>query len=288
MVYRKRCWKVLRKLQREVWQIICEWQRTGVLVTTWPLQEQQQGTSCGVMPLRETFHRGKEAWFVERLLNKRNSAKPTPLEVYNSILLNIPDSLTDIAKLSIYRLREILRYHNVIDCGTKDELVVHVGMVKGRRKYLTFHRESEAIRNIITATRNTIIAQKSKYLEDPTVTHKWRKFALKCSPSVQKERPRDKASIPHQNQKAHLLVPQGLSFDNIEDALIPLSDELAWYQKSCHEDIKSISNVPLQNLQDAIRLVGARVKILQEKDEVQTSGWRVGMFDLLYVSPHTC
>ena len=140
-------------------------------------------------------------------------------------------------------------------------------MVKGRRKYLAFHRESEAIRNIITATRNIIIAQKSLYLEDPTVIHKRRKFASKCGPSIQKERP-----IPHQNQRTHLLVPQGLSFDNIEDALIPLSDELALYQKSRHEDIKSISNGPLENLQDAMRSVGARVKILWEKDEVQTSG----------------
>jgi len=231
---------------------------------------------------------GKKHDFVERLVNKTNSTKPPPLQVYNGILLNIPDSLTDIAKLSIYRVREILRYHNVLDCGTKDELVVRVGMVKGRRKYLTFHRESEAIRNIITATRNIIIAQKSLYLEDPIVIHKRRKFTSKCGPSIQKERPRDSASIPHQNQKTHLPVPQDLSFDNIDDALIPLSDELALYQKSRHEDVKSISSGPLQNLQDAMRSVGARVKILWEKDEVQTSGWRVGMFDILYVTPYAC
>lgn len=78
---------------------------------------------------------GKKHDFVERLVNKTNSTKPPPLQVCNGILLNIPDSLTDIAKLSIYRVREILRYHNVLDCGTKDELVVRVGMVKGRRKY---------------------------------------------------------------------------------------------------------------------------------------------------------
>lgn len=224
------------------------------------------------------YTEGKKHDFVECLVNKRNSTKLPPLQVYNGILLNIPDSLTDIAKLSIYRLREILRYHNVLDCGTKDELVVRVGMVKGRRKYLAFHQESEAIWNIITATRNIIIAQESLYLEDPTVIHKRRNFTSKCGPSIQKERPRDSASIPHQNQKTRLPVPQGLSFDNIDDALIPLSDELALYQKSRHEDVKSISNGPLQNLQDAMRSVGARVKILWEKDEVQTSGWRVGWY----------
>ena len=144
---------------------------------------------------------GKKHDFVKRLVNKRNSAKPPPLEAYNGILLSIPDSLTDIAKLSIYRLREILRYHNVLDCGTKDELVVRVGMVKGRRKYLAFHGESEAIRNIIIATRNIIIAQKSLYLEDPTFIHKRRKFASKCGPSIQKEHPRDSAHTKRPSEK---------------------------------------------------------------------------------------
>ena len=66
-------------------------------------------------------------------------------------LLNISyfEPKTDIAKLSIYKLKEILRFHSVLDCGTKDEVAVRVGMVRGGRKYLSFHRELEAIRNLI-------------------------------------------------------------------------------------------------------------------------------------------
>ena len=71
-------------------------------------------------------------------------AEPLPLVEYNGDVLCIPDSVTEIAKMSEFRLREILRAHNVLDCGNKDELVVRVSMVKGGRSYFAFHRDLEA------------------------------------------------------------------------------------------------------------------------------------------------
>ena len=61
---------------------------------------------------------------VKRLSDKRDCAKPPPLVKYNGDILCIPDSVTEIAKMSLYRLREILRVHNVLDSGNKDKLVV--------------------------------------------------------------------------------------------------------------------------------------------------------------------
>ena len=101
--------------------------------------------------------------------------------------------------------------------------------VRGGRSYLAFHRELEAIRNIINATRNLIIAEKSLYLKDPKVIHKKIKFASPSGPSIISRRPRDRASTPHQKQNAFLPVMDGLSLDNLEEALTPLSDELSIY-----------------------------------------------------------
>lgn len=220
---------------------------------------------------------GKKHDCVQRLVEKMGTARPPPLEDYKGSLRCIPASITDIAKLSIYKLKEILQFHNVLDCGTKDELVVHVGMVRAGRGYLAFHRETEAIRNLITATRNIIIAEKEMYLEDPKVIHKRRRFATKSGLSLETERPRDSASIPHQNQSAFLPVPIGLSLDNLEEALTPLSDELALYQKRQQENSETSESVPLDTILEAMRSVGARVRILWEKDEVGTTGWRTGM-----------
>ena len=74
--------------------------------------------------------------------------------------------------MSAYRLREILRFHNILDCGTKDELALRVGMLKANRSYLAFHIELEAVINLITATRILIGLQKDLYLEDPKMIYK--------------------------------------------------------------------------------------------------------------------
>ena len=147
---------------------------------------------------------GKKHECVKRLSQKMGCAKPPSLVEYNGDILCIPDSVTEIAKMSVFKLREILRVHNVLDCDNKDELVVRVGMVKGGRSYLAFHRELEAIRNIVNATRTLIIAEKSLYLEDPKVIHKRRKFATPSGPSMISMRPRDTASTPHQTPNAYL------------------------------------------------------------------------------------
>ena len=141
---------------------------------------------------------------------------------------------------------------------------------------MAFHRELEAIRNLITATRSIITAEKELYLEDPKVIHKRRKFFTKSGPSVNTVRPRDSASIPNQNQNAFLEVPNGLSLENLEEALTPLSNELLLYQKQQQQNIASCEKVTLETVLEAVRSVGTRVRILWERDEVGTSGWRTG------------
>ena len=91
-------------------------------------------------------------------------------------LSSVPESVTELSKLSVYNLREILRTNNILDCGTKDELVISVGLLKSGRVYLAFQRELEAMMNLISAVTPIITAEKSLYLGDPRILHKKRKF----------------------------------------------------------------------------------------------------------------
>ena len=177
---------------------------------------------------------GKKHECVKRLIDKTGHTKLPPLVEYDGDILCIPNSVTEIVKLSVYRLREILRFHNVLDCGTKDELVVRVGMVREGRAYLAFHRELEAISNLVNAIRAIIAEERHVNLGNPTVIYKRRRFATALAPSVGTKRPRDNASITHQWEHAFLPVPDGLTFDNLERVLDPLSDELAIYQQRHH------------------------------------------------------
>lgn len=82
---------------------------------------------------------GKKHEGVKRLSDKRGCTKPPNLVEYSGDILCIPNYVMEIAKMSVYKLREILRVDNVLDSGSKDELVVRVGMVRGGRSYKEHH-----------------------------------------------------------------------------------------------------------------------------------------------------
>jgi hypothetical protein len=96
---------------------------------------------------------GRKHEYVKHIIEKLACKRPPTLERYNAELSSIPTTTTEIAKLSVFKLHEILRIHNILDCGTKDELVLRVRMLKANRGYLAFYKETEAILNLITATR---------------------------------------------------------------------------------------------------------------------------------------
>ena len=120
---------------------------------------------------------GKKHTCVKRLVEKMECAPPKPLNAYSGELNSVPESITEISKLSVYNLHEILRFHNILDCGTKDELIIRVGMLKSGRGYLAFHKEMEAMVDLVAAITSIIAAQKLMYLQDPRILHKRRKFS---------------------------------------------------------------------------------------------------------------
>ena len=98
---------------------------------------------------------GKKHECVKHLVEKMECAPPQPLNVYSGELNSVPESIAEISKLSVYNLREILRFHNILDCGTKDELIIKVGMLKSGRGYLAFHKELEAMVDLVAALRQS-------------------------------------------------------------------------------------------------------------------------------------
>ena len=93
---------------------------------------------------------GKKHQLVKRLVKLQNLPSPPTLELYNGDLDLLPTSITELAKLSVYKLKEILCYHNVMDCG----------MVKSGKTYLAFTREYHVLRNLITAAKTLTQHQK--------------------------------------------------------------------------------------------------------------------------------
>ncbi|CAB4013198.1 Hypothetical predicted protein, partial [Paramuricea clavata] len=132
--------------------------------------------------------------------------------------------------MPIFKLREILRYHNVLDCDTKDELAIRVGMVISGTASLAFKREVFAIKNLVTATRSLIQRQKRMYILDPKIISKQRMFTTPSSPTISTSRPRDSASV----------------FSKKTKAFIPLPPDLSWYRAKVLEYDRATDVVKLE------------------------------------------
>lgn len=94
-----------------------------------------------------------------------NASPPLPLKEYSHVS-SVLESIIDISKLSVCNLLKILQFHNNLDCGTKDELVIRVWLLKSGRAYLAFQREQEAIVDLLTVA-TSIAAEIFLNLEDP-------------------------------------------------------------------------------------------------------------------------
>ncbi|CAB3985475.1 Hypothetical predicted protein, partial [Paramuricea clavata] len=153
---------------------------------------------------------GKKHQIVQRLVETLKLPLPPPLEIYDGDINSLPSSITELSQMPIFKLREILRYHNVLDCDTKDELAIRVGMVISGTASLAFKREVFAIKNLVTATRSLIQRQKRMYILDPKIISKQRMFTTPSSPTISTSRPRDSASVFSKKTKAFIPLPPDL------------------------------------------------------------------------------
>ncbi|CAB3980516.1 Hypothetical predicted protein [Paramuricea clavata] len=146
-------------------------------------------------------------------------------------------------------------------------------MLRTGKGYLFFQKEIQAIKNLITATRNLIASQKEHYLEDPTYIYKRRKYSTPTSPTLSKSRPRDSASIFVKHTKAFLNIPEKITMDTLEEILDPLENEINLYEVPTERSYSWLDGNLKADLA-AIRLVGAKVLKLWTREEVGETGWK--------------
>jgi hypothetical protein len=182
---------------------------------------------------------GKKHQIVQRLVETLKLPLPPPLEIYDGDIDSLPSSITELSQMPIFKLREILCYHNVLDCGTKDELAIRVGMIISETASLAFKREFFTIKNLITATRSLIQRQKRMYILDPKMISKQRMFTTSSSPTISTSRPRDSASVFSKETKAFIPLPPDLSMETLDDILKPIYQEASLYADTFTNDDQS-------------------------------------------------
>lgn len=93
--------------------------------------------------------------------------------LYDGNVESIPSSSAGLIKLSVAQLRAILRTHNILEVGTKEELVTRVRLLKAGNLEAAFSKERLCILNMIVVAKEIT---KVQYELDMATIRRKRKF----------------------------------------------------------------------------------------------------------------
>lgn len=135
------------------------------------------GTMCRDAGL---FVYGKKHELVQRIVKHKSNkddevASLQETDLYDGNIESIPNSSAGLIKLSAAQLRAILRKHHVLEVGTKEELIMRVGLLKGGYPEAAFSRERLCLLHIIETAMKIWKTQEELSMKS---IHRKRKFAV--------------------------------------------------------------------------------------------------------------
>lgn len=163
---------------------------------------------------------------VERLSVEEQEAPSITPDMYEG-QKELPKSTKDIGKLSRSYLQSVLTFYGFAACGTKDELILHVGLITNKRAHLCFNREQKMFLDLIAVTKELILAKKRQSLCPDASTYKQRTFATPTVTSLSSNRPRYHVAAQTQSSgKARVDIPQGTFKENIHEIFDELTQQI--------------------------------------------------------------
>ena len=214
--------------------------------------------------------KGKKWQLVERLVQKREGDIPEDYSPnYDGDLSKVANTVTELRKYPVARLRYILNYHGIQTCGTKDEMILRLLLVSQNRYYLCFKgEEGELIRTISLAER-IILQQKRQIILHPQYMTRKRTYTKKkCN--------------------NYLNVPQNITFQTLENAFKELKDYIKTLKslrlkkgEELNLKNKSVNHKCSNRNSDDYEeyfCIGKKLKIKWSKEELGNSGWTQGWY----------
>lgn len=100
---------------------------------------------------------GKKCYLVQCIAESEGGTSDwkflTERDLYDGNKSSISSTTAGLIKLSVAHLRAILRHHNVLEVGIKDELVARVDLFKRDQPEASFSRERLCVFHYISVTK---------------------------------------------------------------------------------------------------------------------------------------
>ena len=114
--------------------------------------------------------------------------------IYDGILNNVPSSVSELNKQPVRYLRAVLAYHGILSVGVKQELIIHIGLLKCGQQQAAFSRERKGLLELISMLRAPFVDECKQ--DRKCAPMRKRTFASTCcTTSPQKENSYDVIGI---------------------------------------------------------------------------------------------
>ena len=152
-------------LKREAWKLH-------------PLYAESRPTLVAKLTERCLNPNGKKYELVKQIVESSEEAKNivnmlSETDLYDGNISSIPHTTASLMKLSVAHLRAILRAHDILEVGSKDELIARVALLKAGHQEAAFSRERLCILHLI-ATAKEISRNQAESISQ---YHRTRSFA---------------------------------------------------------------------------------------------------------------
>ena len=154
---------------------------------------------------------------VERLALESDEEPPCEPPLYDG-KGKLPKSTKEIGRRSKRYLRSILPSHGLAACGTRDELILQVGLIANNMEHLCLDRERKMFLDLIRITKDLMLAERKQSLVQDVPTYKHRTYGTPMEPSLSSDRPRYHAAAQTQHSvKACVAIPEGITIANLHE-----------------------------------------------------------------------
>ena len=199
-------------------------------------------------------------------------------DLYDGNLSSVPSSIGGLMKFPVAYLRAILRSHNVLEVGTKEELITRVGLLKAGYPEAAFSRERLCVLNMIAMAKQIAQIQEDStapfirrartFGHGKTVTMTTRKGCLKRF--LTKETPTIQASTPKRDVGAILQSLQN-AVGQLEENIRVEVDDLAQKSATKVRKVKSSTTEESKTQSDGqVRRSGRKRKVTTKANMDQT------------------
>ena len=224
---RKQIWEQKQEdLKRETWKLH-------------PLYKESRATLLNKCNEASLISSGKNRDLVQRIVENQGKADEwnllTEADLYDGKASSIPNSMAGLMKLSVAHLRAMLRHHNILEVGTKEELIARVGLLKANHPEATFSRERLCILHFVTVAREIYRNQvgKSCVCRSRTFAH-GKEETLTTRNSCLRGVMENKASTIEINDSKR----------NLENVLTPLQNEVTQQEEKVRATIDELESKP--------------------------------------------